>query len=988
MSYDKNLDFEKYKPRLLDYLAAKGVNTQISPTFCFNPSHNNTGTPALILHDEKFACQNPSCGIHGDIYDAAGVFIGSDNPRDQYEEVVSILGGSIPSDFSHIKKNDFTPVEADISHVAKFMREHKGKLAGVTAYLEKRGYPDDIKKEMGRRFGWWPGFAEAERKLGKNTLKQAGIPLVHPKTGKSSWEHPGVVLRLGSGFKLFYYDDRDKSQKIGSKSCRTFPTPGRLPDGGTLMLAEGELNAISAQSCGLPLFSCGGTNGLTPPIITEQIIPKNYDEIIILFDGDTAGEKGREKLIENLINCGYTGVIKYVDLPTGNDPDDIIRKRGADELRRLIDEAILYTPPNSESPEGGEWEGPEPDDYPQAVGYEPELPEPNIQREPAQLSIKRVKSLLKKIPNGDLIPKERELFIAGILRYAESTAEVGQEITQWNGGDNIPQSAVDRSQMVTTAMFLEFLIEKVSTYLYKQTKKDLIPAEEKLRTIEIARCDMIIDVDSLKDEACVHEFLATKGNRSAADVLAFALSGNVVYVEGENKHYAFNGHHWHREPDLGSIIYSVLNNVLHAAQPVAKDPEDVWECMIKIQGRKFRQDVLKDFNGTEGIFFESINWDGAKIAETLTLKDGVMDFSGDRIVYRKSKADEFRREFLPYTVAQIKEAGDPKFFLKFMHGNFKDEDTLTTLMFYTSLIASRYTGYKYGGIFVGPPNTGKTTTIEVISRVYPGMIDKIPSELLMPDNRRMTKSGNEASPYIARLEGRGAAIAQESKKGAHLNGAFWKELTGGDTMTARALYGNPKDFQPTAQIILTTNYAPHFDAHDAAVIARMVIVPFKVQHDKNANGSMSQREIMDKTTAEAPGIVKLLASYYIILKHEHNGEIPLSPECRAYKEQYIKGEETDLSSFIEEYCIIDLSDEPDNFTEVQELYDKFCEYVEFDDKEKPTRNKFVRWMKRDFMEIKYEQKRMKYFGGAPTKIFRNIKLKGAQPKLESDEPFE
>lgn len=922
----------------------------------------------MILHQDRFSCQNAACGIHGDIFDAAGIFINSDDKRKQYEEVVSVLGGVMPDSLSHVKKSDFTPVDNAVKAVADFMRKHKDREAGVREYLKKRGYAPEIIDKMQKYFGWWPGFEKAIKKLDRTLLKQAGIPLVHPKVGKSSWHELGVVLRLGSGFKVFFYDSEGKSQKIGSKSCRSFPVPAKLPQNGTLILAEGEMNAISAHAVEIPIFATGGTNALTKELIEKYIINSQIEEIIFAFDGDIPGERGREKVAELLINCGYDRLIRFADLPAGKDPDDLIRENRIDDLKKAIEEAKPY---HKEAP----WSDITEEQNPEGL---------NKLAPASSLSVKRVQSLLKKIPRMSMIEKDAQLLIASFLRYAENDAEIVTELTAWNETEKLPEGAVTQadSGMITLAIFLDLLFGRVSNYLYNATKKELIPPEEKLKTVEIARCDIQIDMESLRDELCITEFLTTEGNHSAAQILGFALSDKVIYVENEKKYYAFNGHHWHREPDMVAIVYQVLNNVLHAIKSSVEDPEQVWKCMLKIQSRKFRTDVLTDFSGIDGVFYESVQWDGSKIAETLTLADGVMDFSSDKIVYRHSLPKEFRKEYLPYKIDDIRKSSDPEFFMQFMKGNFKDEKTLLTLMFYASLIASRYTGYKYGGIFVGPPNTGKTTTIEVLSKVYPGMIDKIPSELLMPDNRRLTKSGNEASPYLARLEGRGAAIAQESKKGAYLNGAFWKELTGGDTMTARPLYGQPKDFQPTAQIILTTNYAPHFDAHDAAVIARMVIVPFKEQHTKNDGTSLSQKEIMDRTTAEAPGIIKMFASYYIVLKTQHNGEIPLSKECQAYKDQYIQGEETDLSRFIDEYCIIDLSDDPQNYTPVQDLYEKFVQYVEFDEKEKPTRNKFVRWMKRDFMEIKYEQKRS---GQMVLKIFRNVRLKDSNLKLNLEE---
>jgi phage/plasmid-associated DNA primase len=269
------------------------------------------------------------------------------------------------------------------------------------------------------------------------------------------------------------------------------------------------------------------------------------------------------------------------------------------------------------------------------------------------------------------------------------------------------------------------------------------------------------------------------------------------------------------------------------------------------------------------------------------------------------------------------------------------------------------------------------------------MFDTIPTDLMVSKDKRRP-NGNEATPYIARLEGKGVGIVKETDRNAYLNNALWKELTGGDTLTARGLYKEPRDFIPTAQILIYTNYQPRFDAHDAAVIDRLVVVPFTVQHERGKKGTLQQTSIYAKIRPEFPAIVKLLADYYIRLKIEHEGAIPLSDECANYKSRYVKEQETDLDKFVADNLEFDLSG--DVFETVQAVYDRYLMYYGFDtgdEKEKKdslTRNKFTRFIKHDYMEINYKQKKI---NGDPILCFFNIRLKPwtgktEQPALEED----
>lgn len=477
----------------------------------------------------------------------------------------------------------------------------------------------------------------------------------------------------------------------------------------------------------------------------------------------------------------------------------------------------------------------------------------------------------------------------------------------------------------------------------------------------------------------VHQFFLTEGVHSAAMIIADIMDGRLIYVENEKRHYFYNGHTWQREPDVAEISYSILCAViLHFFKNKMIKKTALFDLTNRIESRRFRVELSHDFSGLHGVHNENILFDGPGVRETLTLADGVFDFSGGELVYRKSRPEEYRREALPYTIDDVKNALKPEKFIGFMKDNFKDENTLKTIMYYISLFASRNTQYKYGGIWIGKPHTGKTTTVELLTRIYPGMIVRLNGDILVTKERRRA-SGNEATPYVARMEGKGAAIAQETERNGILNNALWKEWTGGDTITARGLYQEPHDFIPTAQILVCTNHQPRFDAHDEATIDRMIVIPFLVQHEKGKKGTIQQTTVYSRLRPEYPAIIKHFAEYYIKFKNELGGLIPLSDECLNRKKSYIKEMETDLDKFVEDNIEIDMTG---NFFEtIQDVYDRYLKYFELTDadKEKLSRNKFVRYLKHDYMEIDNRQKKI---DGKPVLCFFNVKLKPWEGKTE------
>jgi phage/plasmid-associated DNA primase len=262
--------------------------------------------------------------------------------------------------------------------------------------------------------------------------------------------------------------------------------------------------------------------------------------------------------------------------------------------------------------------------------------------------------------------------------------------------------------------------------------------------------------------------------------------------------------------------------------------------------------------------------------ERIILKDGVVDISGPYIVYTQKEPGEEVLPTLPYTLKNFAGAKPPAKFLRFLSSIFPDNKTAETVLYYLSLILSKNTAFKYGGIFIGGHETGKTTLVQILSDAVPGYINffSIPIFSLAPGD-------------LSRMDGMGAAIIQEIDIAANIYTDKYKMLTGGDTLTAKRSGGVPYQFTPTAQIILVCNHFPRFtEIIDEALAARIVIIPFLIKHRQGDPETMTYTEIKKDLRVEYPAIIKLLAEYYIRLKHNLNGVIPLSKQCQKMKKEY------------------------------------------------------------------------------------------------------
>jgi len=351
----------------------------------------------------------------------------------------------------------------------------------------------------------------------------------------------------------------------------------------------------------------------------------------------------------------------------------------------------------------------------------------------------------------------------------------------------------------------------------------------------------------------------------------------------------------------------------------------------------------------------------------LKLKDGIMDFSGSEIIYRKiaiEKGDLTPGLRLPYTIHEVQTARKPEAFIKFMESNFPDAETREAMLYYLSLIPTMETGFKYFGVFYGGYATGKTATVEVMRKVFPGCIENIPHEVLF-------KKKSAALAFIPlNFADKGAGVIPECPHDVPICVPTIKKLVGGDTITVRKLYEAPRDIIPTAQIIICTSKVIRFDAYDAGLDKRLLVIPFLQKHERENPQTKLLSEILIDLQEEYPGIARLLIEYFINLKEAHNGIIPQSAECLKYKKWFI--EKPEIVIFADANIEIDTTG--NNFETVTAVYDRYLKFFGITDRDNEglSRSKFIRYLKQEYREIELRQK---IVDDQPTVCFFNLKLK-------------
>lgn len=103
-----------------------------------------------------------------------------------------------------------------------------------------------------------------------------------------------------------------------------------------VVLVEGQLDVVAMHQAGFNnAVACLGT-ALTQFHAKE--LKRMSDNIILLLDGDGAGQKATLRSIDILKPCGLN--VKVATLPDGMDPDEFLKKHTKEEMQKLLDGAI------------------------------------------------------------------------------------------------------------------------------------------------------------------------------------------------------------------------------------------------------------------------------------------------------------------------------------------------------------------------------------------------------------------------------------------------------------------------------------------------------------------------------------------------------------------------------------------------------------------------------------------------------------------------
>lgn len=310
----------------------------------FHDDHN----PSMFVSEEKQIYKCFVCGEAGYVFD----FVKNYEKISYYEAVKKVadkVGISLNIDVKTNTINDKFKDQYDIYSISnKFYQNNLNTSLGKIArsYLKDRNIDEDVIKHF-----------EIGLSLNDNNLTKL---LVNKNYSNDILVRSGIAVRKGSevydiyrnrimfplwdingrtiGFSGRIYEGNDSIKYINTMETDIFKKGSLLYNyhnarqhilkEDKIIVVEGFMDVIRLYTIGI--YNVVATMGTAITNEQASLINKLTKNVILMFDGDKAGEKATNSFIE--VSKNYNFDIKIVRLEEDLDPDDYIIKKGKDKI--------------------------------------------------------------------------------------------------------------------------------------------------------------------------------------------------------------------------------------------------------------------------------------------------------------------------------------------------------------------------------------------------------------------------------------------------------------------------------------------------------------------------------------------------------------------------------------------------------------------------------------------------------------------------------
>ncbi|MFM9964794.1 MAG: DNA primase [Planctomycetaceae bacterium] len=364
-----NNDFKELVRSRTDLVALVGESVALTPSRggaefkCLCPFHDDH-TPSLTVYPDRQSFRCWACSTGGDCFTWVMEFDKVEF-REALETLAKRAGLEMPTFAGRrpetaVAKTDVLDVLAWAENEFHQYLLDSQMAAPAREYLKERGFTAETIAKF--KLGFGPNDSQwlLARGRGKFSLES----MESARIIKKSDEGTGYYTFFGLKNRVLFpiRNDKGRCVSFGGRVLPQFAEPGvgkyinglesdvysksnllfafdaareGIRKTGTAVIVEGYTDALISHQ-----FDVTNVVGVCGTALTQAHVDrlKRFAQrIVLMFDGDEAGQKAAEKALANYLSENVD--LRVLVLPDGQDPDEFLFAHGADEYRRQIDSA-------------------------------------------------------------------------------------------------------------------------------------------------------------------------------------------------------------------------------------------------------------------------------------------------------------------------------------------------------------------------------------------------------------------------------------------------------------------------------------------------------------------------------------------------------------------------------------------------------------------------------------------------------------------------
>lgn len=493
-----------------------------------------------------------------------------------------------------------------------------------------------------------------------------------------------------------------------------------------------------------------------------------------------------------------------------------------------------------------------------------------------------------------------------------------------------------------------------------------------------AKNDCLEDYTRIRNETIdnfIHQTICNETTNDAstdvdlATVLYTIFKDRFVCVSvKDNMWYEFEKNRW-CECDQGNSLRALISKDMHdiytkkhrdimdmtsGLDPTSdqytnarKKSRRIVDICTKLKTTSFKNNIMREVR--EQFYDKDFEEKIDTRPELLCFKNGVIDFNAK--TFRRGQPDDnlsktTKIDYIPLDAEkhrqQINEINE------FMAQLFPEEELRNYMWEHLASTLIGTNREQTFNIYIGGGSNGKSKLIELMSACLGEYKAVLP--ITAVTQKRAMIGG--ASPELAVLKGVRYAVMQEPTKGDRINEGILKEITGGDDMTARALFKNTITFVPQFKLVVCTNVLFDIKSNDDGTWRRIRLCPYKskfCEEPKSDDPEEPYQFLIDKNLdVKIKTWVNVFMSMLVKKAFETDGKVKTCAAVTASSNKY-RNTQDYLSEFLRDK--IRPADE-NTYIKKTEVYEEFKKwYIVQHGKNIPKANELYDYMTKKFGKL-------------------------------------